>query len=65
MAISKSTRPALFALAGTIAVAAIGGAGVLLWRRRAARRSDSIEPAHMPGSAADIHVAGGAPVPRR
>ncbi|KQN26003.1 hypothetical protein ASE86_07470 [Sphingomonas sp. Leaf33] len=61
MAAKRPARPALYALAGTLAAVAIGGAAVLL-HRRYARRADSIEPRHMPGSASDIHVAGGRPV---
>lgn len=63
MATRTPARPALFALAGTLAALAIGGAAVLL-HRRYGKRDDSIEPRHMPGSAADIHVAGGNPLDR-
>ncbi|MBN2972193.1 hypothetical protein JW805_09220 [Roseomonas aeriglobus] len=65
MTIPTSTRPTLIAFAATLAVAAIGAAGMMVWRRRDATRDDSIEPRHMPGSAANIHVAGGVPLERR
>ncbi|MEH3160407.1 MAG: hypothetical protein PGN08_16745 [Sphingomonas taxi] len=64
MAASNFARPALIALAGTLAIAAIGSAGVRLWRRRPTKHDDSIEPRRLPASAADIHVAGGVPVKR-
>ncbi|WP_294295325.1 hypothetical protein [uncultured Sphingomonas sp.] len=64
MTARKSARPVLVTLAATVAAAAIGGIGVLAWRHRKARHYTSIEPRHMPGSAADIHVAVGDPLKR-
>lgn len=57
-------RPALFAVAGALAIVAISG-GTLMLRRRKAKLDDSIEPRRMPGSARDIHVSGGPPAAER
>ncbi|MFD1788767.1 hypothetical protein ACFSC3_14470 [Sphingomonas floccifaciens] len=59
MAVKRPSRPALLVLAGTIA-ATIGGSALLMRRHRPVAKGDnSIEPARMPGSAADIHVGTG------